>query len=218
MALYAHAPTSRATHAAEQIRRAIRDGRYPPGTPLVERRLAAELGTSHIPVREALARLADEGLVEQQPHRSARVAGLDARQLDELASLRTALEQLAVARAQERLTPRDLEQLRDLVARMARAAERGDARRFLALDRGFHERLWELSEHALLLAVAAQLRARIDAFLHAVTSRMSRAELRGQARAHTVLLDAIASGDRAAAEAAVAEHIAAATDRLRELP
>lgn len=217
MALQAHASTSRAAHAADEIRRAIRDGRYPPGTPLVERQLAAELGTSHIPVREALARLADEGLVEQRPHRSARVADLDERQLEELASLRTALEQLAVARARERLGPRDVDELRSVVAQMARAADRGDARRVVALDRRFHERLWELSDHALLLSTSAQLRTRIDAFLHAVLSGMSRDELRAQAREHVVLLDAIAGDDPAAAQAAVAAHIATAADRLRAM-
>jgi len=182
----------------------------------VERRLAAELGTSHIPVREALARLTDEGLVEQRPHRSARVADLDERQLDELVSLRTALEQLAVARARERLEPRDVDELRDVVVQMERAAERGDARRVLALDRRFHERLWELSDHALLLSIATQLRARIDAFLHAVLLGMSRDELRAQAREHVTLLDAIV-GDDAAAQTAVAAHIATAADRLRTM-
>ncbi len=214
-ALQAHASLSRAEHAAGEIRRAIRDGRYPPGMRLVERRLAAELGTSHIPVREALARLVDEGLVEHEPHRGARVADLDERQLEELTSLRTTLEQLAVVRVQERLTPRDEQELRRVVARMWQAAERADAHRFLALDRAFHERLWEMSDHALLLGVSTQLRTRIDAFLHAVTSRMDREALRSQAQAHVTLLEAICGGDRATAQAAVAEHIASAANRLR---
>ncbi len=215
--LQAHASPSRAEHAAEEIRRAIREGRYPPGTRLVERRLAAELGTSHIPVREALARLVDEGLVERQPHRGARVAGLDERQLEELTSLRTTLEQLAVARVQERLTSRDEQELRRIVAQMKQAAERADAGRFLELDRAFHERLWEMSDHALLLGVSTQLRARIDAFLHAVTLRMDHDTLRSQAQAHVALLDAICGGDRDTAQAAVAEHIAIAADRLRAM-
>jgi DNA-binding FadR family transcriptional regulator len=85
----------------------------------------------------------------------------------------------------------------------------------LALDRRFHERLWELSYHDLLLGLATQLRARIDAFLHAVLSSMSPDELHRQAHAHVALLDAIASGDRDTAQAAVAEHIASAAEHLR---
>ncbi len=216
--LTAAAATSRAAHAADEIRAAIRDGRYPPGTRLVERRLAAELGTSHIPVREALARLAEEGLVEHRPHRSARVADLSERQLDELTSLRTALEQLVVVRAQERMTTHDEAELRELVARMERAAERGDVRRVLALDRRFHERLWELSEHELAQSMATQLRARVDAFLHAVLSSLDRDALRRQAHAHVAMLEAIAGRDPGAARDAVAEHIGAAAAQLRRRP
>ena len=210
MALRGETVRSRAAHAADEIREAIRDGRYPPGTRLVERRLAAELGTSHIPVREALARLVEEGLVERHPHRSARVAEPGERELDELVSLRTALEQLVVVRVQERLTARDEAELRELIARMERAAERGDPRRVLAFDRRFHERLWELSNHALLMGVATQLRARIDAFQHTVLASLAPAALRDRAHAHVPLLDAIAGGDADAARTAAAEHIAAA--------
>ena len=65
-----------ADRIAERIREAIHDGSYSPGTRLVERSVARELGVSHIPVREALARLADEGLVDRMPRRGARVAEL----------------------------------------------------------------------------------------------------------------------------------------------
>src|ERR1700678_3426683 len=65
-----------ADKVADELRTAIQRGRYAPGTRLVERRLASELGVSHVPIREALARLADEGLVERLPRRGSRVAGL----------------------------------------------------------------------------------------------------------------------------------------------
>ena len=56
-------PVGVAGRVADQLRDLIRDGAYAPGSRLVERSLARELGTSHIPVREELARLAEEGLV-----------------------------------------------------------------------------------------------------------------------------------------------------------
>lgn len=77
-----------------RVRDAIYEGRYPPGARLVERTLAAELGVSHIPIREALARLTDEGLIERTPRRGARVATLTPRELEELSSLRIVLEQI----------------------------------------------------------------------------------------------------------------------------
>ena len=70
------AQVSVAGRVADQLRDLIRDGAYAPGARLVERSIARELGTSHIPVREALARLAEEGLVVRLPRRGARVAEL----------------------------------------------------------------------------------------------------------------------------------------------
>ena len=77
---------------ADQLRDLIRDGAYAPGERLVERSIARELGTSHIPVREALARLAEEGLVVRLPRRGARVAELSPRMLEEISSVRVVLD------------------------------------------------------------------------------------------------------------------------------
>ena len=97
---------------AERLRTAIQTGVYPPGTRLPERPIAAELGVSHIPVREALARLAEEGLVDREPRRGARVAALTARQLDEISTLRIVLEQFVARRVQAVWTPTIERQLR----------------------------------------------------------------------------------------------------------
>ena len=109
---------------AERLRVAIQTGVYPPGTRLPERPLAAELGVSHIPVREALARLAEEGLVEREPRRGARVAALTARQLEEISSLRIVLEQFVARRVQQVWTPAIERQLRTLAKDMLLAADR----------------------------------------------------------------------------------------------
>ena len=108
---------------AERLRTAIQTGVYPPGTRLPERPMAAELGVSHIPVREALARLAEEGLVDREPRRGARVAALTARQLDEISSLRIVLEQFVARRVQAVWTPTIERQLR------ARGPRHGGGRR-----------------------------------------------------------------------------------------
>ena len=92
-----HVPVSVAGRVADQLRDLIRDGAYAPGARLVERSIARELGTSHIPVREALARLAEEGLVVRLPRRGARVAELSPRMLEEISSVRVVLEQFVCA-------------------------------------------------------------------------------------------------------------------------
>ena len=119
---------------AESVRAAIQDGVYQPGTKLVERTIASQLGVSHIPVREALARLADEGLVQRIPRRGAWVAGLTPVGLAEISSLRIVLEGFVVRRAQERLTPEAEARLRSIAARM-RSEERRVGKECRALCR-----------------------------------------------------------------------------------
>ena len=148
-------PVSVAGRVADQLRDLIRDGAYAPGARLVERAIARELGTSHIPVREALARLAEEGLVVRLPRRGARVAELSSRSLEEISSVRVVLEQFVCERVLERWTPSAEAELMRLARRMASAAERGSTKAVGELDVRFHETLWQLADHELLLEVAA---------------------------------------------------------------
>jgi DNA-binding GntR family transcriptional regulator len=206
---------SLADGVADRIRGAIQDGTYAPGIRLVERRIAQQLGVSHIPVREAIARLSDEGIVERLPRRGARVAQLSPRALEEISSLRIVLEQLVARRAQERLTSRDADGLRAIADRMAEAADARDVEALIDLDQRFHQRLWALADHSLLNEVTAQLRGRILAFLRAATRSLSPQELRAHAESHLTLVDAIASGDPVRAERAMEAHIELAANRLR---
>ncbi|MEJ3653250.1 GntR family transcriptional regulator [Actinomycetes bacterium KLBMP 9759] len=199
---------------ADRIRDAINDGRYPPGMRLVERTLARELGVSHIPIREALARLSDEGLVQRLPRRGSRVAVLTAKGLEELSTLRVLLEQFVVVRVQERLSPATLAELRRVVATMRTAAARGDYKQMLELDQRFHERLWALADHAMLGEIVTQLRRRIGSFLHAATAALTPEELAEHAASHDVLIDAIATGDAEIARVEMARHVHIAADRI----
>jgi DNA-binding GntR family transcriptional regulator len=204
-----------ADRVAAQLRRAIQAGQLPPGARLVERTLARDLRTSHIPVREALARLTEEGLVEREPRRGARVAVLTVERLEELSSLRTVLEQFVVRRVQERWSPAVERELRLRVEAMVVAAGAGNAGHVVDLDDAFHAYLWRVAEHEILNDVAAGVRGRILAFLHAATLPLPVAELRRHAATHGELVDAIASGDPGRAEREMARHIAIATERIR---
>src|SRR4051812_23200855 len=89
-----------ADDAYNELRNAIQSGSLPAGTRLIERRLAGQLGVSHIPVREALARLNDDGLIERTAGRGARVASLGLRELHEISTVRVVLEQFVAVRVQ----------------------------------------------------------------------------------------------------------------------
>ena len=127
---------------------------YSPGDRLVERTISARLGVSHIPVREALTKLEDEGLVVRLPRRSARVAELSPVTIAEISSMRVLLEGFVVRRVTERWTPRVERDLLRLSDRMVAAARRGDAATVLELDHRFHERLWQQADHSILIEVA----------------------------------------------------------------
>jgi DNA-binding GntR family transcriptional regulator len=201
---------------AERLRTAIWTGAYAPGDRLVERRLAHEFGISHIPLREALARLTEEGLVERLPRRGARVASLTPRMLEEVSSLRVVLEQFVVRRLEGRLTADHRAQLQQIVDDMRQAADQHDLVSVHELDSRFHQRLWELTDHELLVEVAGQMRSRTSHFYRAAASSLGPGEVRRHADSHQQLLDVIASGDRRAAERAMQKHVERAAARIAE--
>ena len=199
---------------ANEVREAIQNGELSPGERLVERALAARLGVSHIPVREALAKLAEEGLVERTPRRGARVAALTEQELFEISSLRIVLEQFVCHRAQNVWSEAIEARLQKIVDSMIAASERGDVDKMFALDRRFHEELWEAADHKLLLAIASQLRGRINGFLRAANGALAPEELIAHAMSHNDLISALASGDPERASTAMASHIEIAANRI----
>lgn len=207
---------SLADAVADRIREAIWSGAYAPGDRLVERRLAHEFGISHIPLREALARLTEEGLVERPPRRGARVASLTPRMLEEVSSLRVVLEQFVVRRLEGRFTPEAHAELQLIVDRMTEAAEAHDLVRVHETDQQFHQRLWELTDHTLLVEVAAQMRSRTSHFYRAAAASLGPDEVRRHADSHQQLLDVIASGNRRAAERAMKDHVEQAAQRIAD--
>jgi DNA-binding GntR family transcriptional regulator len=198
----------------DRLRAAIWSGVYAPGDRLVERRLAHEFGISHIPLREALARLTEEGLVERPPRRGARVASLTPRMLEEVSSLRVVLEQFVVRRLKDRFTPEAHGELQVIVDGMVEAAGQPDLVLMHELDQQFHQRLWELTDHALLVELAAQMRSRTSHFYRAAAASLGPDEVRRHADSHQQLLDVIASGDRRAAERAMKQHVEQAAQRI----
>jgi DNA-binding GntR family transcriptional regulator len=207
---------SLADAVVDRLRAAICSGMYAPGERLVERRLAHEFGISHIPLREALARLTEEGLVVRLPRRGARVASLTPRMLEEVSSVRVVLEQFVVRRLKGRFTAEAHAGLRAIVDQMELAAEQLDLVGVHALDQQFHQRLWELTDNTLLVELAAQMRSRTSRFYRAAAASLAPDELRLHAHSHRELLDVIASGDQRAAERAMQRHVEDAARRIAE--
>lgn len=197
---------------ADRLRRLIVTNRLRPGDPLRLAAIAARLGVSVQPVREAVRLLAAEGLVVIEPHRGAYVATLSIEDVEELYAVRVALEGLIARVAAERLTPATVAELEERFHEMERCERADDQPGFIAADRAFHERLYEAAGRPRLLARILDL---WDASTRArpVVYR-SWAALADAVADHEPLLDAIRRRDPAGAEAATRAHLEAAAGRV----
>lgn len=194
------------THGA--VRDLILRGEFPPGSRLGEAELAERLGVSRTPVREALGRLAAEGLVELVPHRGARVVRWSAAELDGVFELRAALEPQLTALAVPAATPADADALERLAREMVAVGEPGpdqDLDALVPLNRAFHDRLVELAGHPALaaaLATAVHPPVVVRNF-HAYDD----ASLRRSLAHHLEIVAALRAGDPAWARAVMTAHI-----------
>jgi len=134
---------------AESIRDAIYTGRFRPGDRIGQVGISQELGVSQTTVRDALAALAREGLVQRTVNQGAIVTHLSPADVDEIVSLRTALEAMAVRRVIQNATAEQLEQLEENIREMTHSWGAGQA---AELDLRFHELLVRFANHQRLLS------------------------------------------------------------------
>src|SRR6266704_464762 len=132
----------------EHLREEILSEHLEPGAELLEVPLSEELGVSRGPIREAIGRLAAEGLVTVRPRRGAVVRSLSKDEFLELYQVREALEMMAVRLAVPRLTADDLSALEGLIAAMDKHAKRDEIAEFFEANVAFHARLFEASGNA----------------------------------------------------------------------
>lgn len=137
-----HPPVDRALLRDDvygRLRDAIVDGTFAPGEQLKDGELAAWLGVSRTPVREALLRLAQGGLVIARPGRSTVVSSLDVRAIRDARDVVAAMHGLAVREAVEQFTAADLDAMRDAARRFATALDAGDIDAALRADDELHD-------------------------------------------------------------------------------
>jgi DNA-binding GntR family transcriptional regulator len=158
-------PSGLSDQVIAQIRAAIIAGRLKPGDHIVEAALTRQLQVSRTPLREALAILEHEGLVLSFPNRGFFVRTFTEKDVEELFSLRTALENFAGSLTIGHLQPQDFESLSGLIAMQRTALLQGDLEQMRAVDMNFHRYLVSLPGHRLLLQSWQVLVAQIAALL-----------------------------------------------------
>lgn len=197
------------------IREQISDGTLPRGGRLHQEELATELGVSRTPVREALRRLAAEGLVEIQTNRGARVADIDMSDMPTPYEARLVVEPGAARLAAQRRLSAPQARMRDAIARQREAIP--DLARGFAANRDFHIALVEAAGNELVLEFVRHLWvSRIGAAIYELQAETGD-QMRRDADEHEEILEAIAAGDARRAESLTRRHVAGALRRLPHL-
>lgn len=198
------AAATTAAALAQRLREAIDAGQWRPGELLRQEQIAAAYGVSRIPVREALAQLQSEGLLEVAHYRGARVSRPRVEEIDEIFDLRLMVEGDLLARALDRHDQRSLRELKRLQDALDDADDRLG---WIAGDIAFHEALYRPAERPRSLALFRQLRAPIDRFSVQALGPGTRKQ--GWADEHRQLIASVAAGDAAAARTILEQHLQA---------
>jgi DNA-binding GntR family transcriptional regulator len=172
----------------------IQRGTVAPGSKLRDTAIAAELGVSRTPVREALTRLAWEGLLSSDTGRGFRLPALDPVELREIGSVLAALEPLALDQSPEPSAER-VTRLGDVVRRLEQT--RGDIARCIELDDEFHRVLLADCPNRRLVGLTDSLRRGLRRYLHHYLERGGRVSL--SSLQHSKIVEALRKGDRPAA-------------------
>ena len=190
--------------AYERLRDAIVRGELAPGEKIRDGDLAEMLGLSRTPVREALTRLADSGLVESKPGVYTRVATLNHDDVAANLAVLRALDSLAMQAAVPRLTKRDFQSMREANKKFAKAVKSQDVPGALAADDAFHHVIIEAAGNPVIARIIEQLHPQLHRILYRKFSGLFGGE--ETIDHHEALVSVCEQGDAQAAAAMSGEH------------
>ena len=195
-----------------ELERMILSGELPPGEKLTEVALAARLGVSRGPLREAFRMLEEAGLVRIEKNRGVYVRNLPVEEAIDIFDVRAAMEELVGRRLAGAMLSVDLKEVRGLVEQMERAVKVKDAPRYHLLNLHFHDRLVEMAGNAKLTSIYRKLIKELSLF-----RRLNLADgvlMPISVGEHRQIVKAIASGDRDAAGLAMYSHVMDSKERM----
>ena len=187
------------------LRRAILTNTFQPGDRLMEMKLAAQLGVSRTPVREAIHLLEKESLVRQIPHKGVVVAGITLKQLRDVLEIRSMLEELAVQLACRRGTEEGFAKLQVAADDFAQAVKQEkDVTVLAAKDVAFHDVIYHMTDNERLIELVGSLWQQIYRYRIERLKGVNRESL---AQEHQDLVQAICARDEEAAVRMARLHI-----------
>lgn len=215
------APTASAEGKVEdQVYGALRDrfmsGVYLPGQVLTLRGLAADLGVSPMPVRQAVRCLIVEGALEILPNRTMQVPRMTRDRLAELLAVRRALEGMATEQACREITAAQIAALEKVNTQSRKAFDAGDIRRSLVMNQRFHFALYEAARSSVLMPMIQALWLQAGPFMHLALSTSEGVTWDGTH--HRELLQALRDHDAEAARTAIERDINKTAEALLVVP
>lgn len=186
-----------------------------PGQALSENELASRYSVSRTPVREALIRLGDEGLIEVVPQLGTFVARINVRDVVQIQFAREAIERASLPHAIKKFTEADEQSLRNLLDEQEEAGNKGDLRRWFATDEELHRSLMEIAGHPKVWSIVSSAKAHLDRVrLLSLPDPDILNELLVQ---HRTIVDHVVAKRRRDADQLLARHLRIALDVLEPL-
>jgi DNA-binding GntR family transcriptional regulator len=193
--------------AYDRLKDMIVRGEFEPGRFLSERRLAAQLDMSKTPIRSAVERLANEGLLLVSPQQGIVVAEVSFGEIIDLFEIRTALESFVVGQLAGTLTPERARRLTTNLDAQLAAARQGDVVENMRLDTDFHFLLCEFQGNREITRVMWRMRDRLARIIVGVLRQRPQRMLES-VQEHRAVVEAIVAGDGQGAAAAMKAHLA----------
>jgi DNA-binding GntR family transcriptional regulator len=207
-------PESLAKMAYEAIRQSILSGQWKIGELYNEKAIAADLGISRTPVREALLELASQNLIIFLPRRGLMVNRFTRRDVDEIFELRKAIELAAVEKVTLASPPFDLFEIEESLLNQRKAAKNKDYLAFMEADRLFHTRFSELTNNRRIMTILENVRD----MMHVMGVKALALEGRALKviEEHQVILEAVSRGNSEEARRAMAYHLDQSKEAVEE--
>jgi DNA-binding GntR family transcriptional regulator len=195
------------------IKQMIIETTLPPGQTLAETQLALTLGISRSPIRQALVRLQEDGFVEVEPWKQARVAPLTPEVVREIYSVRTALEARAARESAPFIPDADIASMGATLIRLEPRIRAGDYAEFISIEHQFHSLFIDNCRNRLLRSLLDDLQDHLERVRRYYRDEVGLHKER-EFEEHRRIIDAMATHEPDLLERAVREHVEAFTDRL----
>ena len=195
----------------EELKMQILTGKITPGMRMMEVELAESMGVSRTPIREAIKKLEQEGLVTIEPRKGAYASQISVKDMVDILEVRQDMEGLAAHMAAYRMTPKQMKLLEEIAEAYNRAVEDGNMADMIKYDTDFHNLIVESCNNNILTMMINQLQELLLRFRYVYYDNIKRAEK--MPSEHSMIMEAIKDGRSDAARVSAEMHI----ERIKDM-